>query len=596
MVTAAALLLGACGDDMYDNSPNEPLKLSIDSITVDLRAQTVTIGVTARDASWTVTGNPGWCIISPASGDVGISQVTVALTSNDPEEIEGASMRQATLTFTSDGSEKTVEIRQLNTEITLPNEHADKTINQAIHEELKDWYYNGEPRSVRADFNQSYYDFYNNYLENLSLNTFDGNVWATGNERFLYSYIEKNHAGTSSSTIPPLNYGMEFDLHEFDGKLVGRILYVVERSPAARAGLRRGDWFYKVNGHQLGNWIETATGKYQYNRLIDSLVHPVAGENPELGMLALRPSLALVDEGRTIAVQPENFANNPILHTQVIEESRLAVLGGDMTYTGYMMYNSFDPAYQTQLVATFRDVFKNRPEGEELDNFILDLRYNKNGSVETAELLGNLLVGDVPGVAGKTFAEYRFDRDNTLAQTRTARFESHSSGIGVDTVFVLTSPYTAGASELLINALRGLDQQTEVKLVVIGAVTQGLAAGMVKRTYRPGNEWEYSAWMLACRPYNDARQGDYMYGLVPNGGEVDEWDRSNNGANIKWSGTWGWKGIPGSEDKLLERAVQMIKGSQNIPLGAVVNSAQRQRKDLPREFCFPTNMMIMVDN
>jgi hypothetical protein len=147
---------------------------------------------------------------------------------------------------------------------------------------------------------------------------------------------------------------------------------------------------------------------------------------------------------------------------------------------------------------------------------------------------------------------------------------------------------------LLINALRGLDQNV-VKLVVVGETTAGLAAGMVKRTVpdpnpnAEGGPWEYSAWILAFRCQNAEGLGDYTYGLVPNS-EVNEMER---GDNMKWSTTWEWKGTAGStEDPLIKRAVDIIKGRQLMPAGVVVNAAKRSRTGAPREFCYPANMTI----
>ncbi len=491
-----------------------------------------------------MTGDEEWCVVSPASGDKGVTRVTVAFASNNPAEIEGALPRNALFTFSSGESQKTVVVEQLIT-IIDPNPNPDAGVNLKIHELLADWYYNGEARDAPADYNQYYDQFFFNFLSReLKRNeNFEGNTWAKNGdyyeERYLYSYIERNPTGTAltADLQPPLNYGMEFDLNEYDGRLVGRILYVEPGSPAAAANLKRGDWFYKVNGTVLGNW-QTDYGDFgwHYNRMIDTLVNPIEGISPTLGMLSFRAAQrALVDEGVTVTLTPAYHRNPPILGAHVFREERLPENSGDFVNVGYLMYNNFDYAYRDDLEAVFRDVFKPGVGGEPLDAFILDLRYNKNGSVEMAELMGNLLVGNTEGVADKLFSNYEFDKGNPKAPARTeAKFAPHQYGIGVGTVYVITSRYTAGASELLINALRGLDQNV-VKLVVVGESTQGLAAGMVKQTiaHPTDPEWEYSAWMLAFRCSNGTEYRDYTWGLVPNGGTVDEWSR-DIGCGVKY--------------------------------------------------------------
>ncbi len=47
---AVVLSVLSCGDDTFDNSIDEPLKISVDTIIVSRNKQSVSIGVTARDA------------------------------------------------------------------------------------------------------------------------------------------------------------------------------------------------------------------------------------------------------------------------------------------------------------------------------------------------------------------------------------------------------------------------------------------------------------------------------------------------------------------------------------------------------------------
>ncbi|MDR1671030.1 MAG: hypothetical protein LBR57_00750 [Alistipes sp.] len=587
-----ALSVASCGDDMYDNSIDQPIKLSMDALTVDLTEQTVNLAVTARDGAWTVTGAPGWLTVSPSSGERGVSRVTLSFAAYEDGSgtDEDVPARTATLLFSSGEARREMVVSQLSTVITPPNVDPDYEVNAEIHALLAEWYYNGEPkRDVKDGFNQLYnqkYDeFYFKYLSNLSLNELERNSWAVDNEDVIHSYIERTPSNVSS-TLPRLNYGMEFDMVEFKGRVVGRVLYVEPGSPAANAGLNRGDWFWKVNGVQMQNY-ETNSGWLQYNRLIDTLVHPVRGESPRLGMLSYRSvSGDLVDEGVVRTLTPANHANEPILATQVFSDTRLAALGGQEVTVGYMMYNNFNSDGEEKLINTFRRDFA----GAGLDYFILDLRYNKTGSARMAELMGNLLVGNIPGVAGQTFARYRSDGNSSSSLNRTVPFATHTAGIAADTLFILTSRHTAGPAELLINALRGLDQSV-VKLVTVGETTRGLSAGMVRRDYTPSGQWKYSAWMLACHCYNAAGNGDWAYGLMPNGMAVDEWKGNEN---LRWSATWGYKyGVNlQSQDQFLRYAVEMIRGSHEIPAKNVENSDKRQLPGLRREFCFPANLMM----
>ncbi len=597
-----ATLAACAGDDMYDNSPDGPLELSQDHITVGKSATTVNLGVTAREATWTLSGVEDWFSINPSSGPQGITTIVITFTENadpnpepdpddppdpDPDDPEpepdpdtdtdtepqtrATETRTATLTFSSGGVTKTVTIEQLPTDVTPPVQSPEYDVNKQIHEDLLNvWYYNGETRNAKADYNQSYKNFYESYLKTLTRNTLEGNTWSQNNDRYLYSYIERDPSG--------LNYGMEFDLGNYDGKLVGRILYVEPEGPAAQAGLKRGDWFWKVNDQQMFNQINTA-GRLQYNDRIDTLVNPIADFSPKLGMLTFRPFAAqLLDEGRTVTLTPTQFKGNPILGSQLIRQNNLA---GEPTLTGYLMLNSFEPGYETEITSIFAG-FK---EGA-VTSMILDLRYNKTGTAATAELVGNLIV---PAEAAEmTFARYEFADGEAADSNHISKFEPHESSIGVPLVFVLTSSHTSGAAELLINALRGLEPV--VKVVVVGDVTEGMNVGMVhKRITATETGHQYDVWMAAWRTYNANGDGNYGYGLTPNGGTLNEWQ----GDNVLWSDTWEWKGWEGAtEDPLLERAMEFVRGISPLPTSRVLDNPSRKRSGFPRQFSVKANMLL----
>ncbi len=581
-VAAALLGLGACSDDMYNNAPGEPLELSQEKITVGRGATTVNVGVTARNAGWQMSGGAEWLTTDPKSGPQGVTPIVITFEENTlPEDAEDPeaepTTRRATLTFTAGSETKTIEIEQLGIHITPPRQSPEWELNKRVHEELLNpWYYNGETRTTPGDYNQGYKSFYETYLSTLRQNPLDGNVWARDSKRYLYSYIERDPSG--------LNYGMEFDLGNYDGKLVGRVMWVGEGSPAATAGLKRGDWFWKVNNIQLQNYINTA-GRYQYNDRIDTLVHPVEGFSPRLSMLTFQPFASrLIDEGRTVDLTTSEWEGSPILGTPQVIEAH--TLDGEVVRTGYLALRSFDPEYETDIVRTFTEM-----KAAEVEVFVLDVRYSKTGTAKMANVVGNLLVP--AEAAGQTFARFQYAEGEAAANNATWSFEPHESSVGVPLVFVLTSGHTTGAAELLINALRGLDQGM-VKLVVIGDVTEGMNTGMVRKEITAeveGEQHTYAVWIAAFRCFNAAGNGAYEYGFTPNGGAVNEWQ----GNGILWNDGWGWKGWEGAtEDPLLRRAMDMVMGITAVPNGGVLESRSRQQAGYPRDY-LPRASMTLGD-
>ncbi len=570
MLSAVALAGGfsSCFEGYSDNSPNEALQLSVTGILVSKDATTVHIGVTARNAGWTLTGDEDWCPASASSGDAGSSEVVIAFLAN-----EGDESRETVLVFVSGDVRKEIPVQQLSTEIPLPDQNPEYPVNKAIHDDiLKNWYYwNEEVESTPADYNQGYRSFYESYLKYLTKNKqFDGNVWSFDTERYLYSYVERWPRGTSESGIPRLNYGMEFEITDYNNKMVCRILYVLDKSPAAKAGLKRGDWFWKVNDRMM--W----TDNYQYQNVLDTLIHPVRGESPVLGMLTFKSyAYQLVDDKKTVTVSSANFQASPILFEQIIDR---VDINRNATKTGYLAYLAFDPAYQTELINAF-----GRFKTAGVTSLILDLRYNKRGTVEMAELMANLIIPE--SLNGSVFAKYVF---NGMHGEQTSTLQAHAGSVGLTTVFVLTSGHTAGASELLINGLKGIDGMT---VVMVGDITEGMNVGMVERTYRT-DDYEYDVYPVAFRCYNGKDEGNYEFGLSPNGEKVNEWQ----GDNIKWRDAFdGWQGVPGkTEDQLLLKALNYIVGNTPMPVNPVLYSTSRQRSGYPRDFTVQMSMTIDI--
>ncbi len=454
------VLLVSCKDDMYDNSPNEPLKISQTKVTVGEKSTTIYISIYSRYDAWELSEVPEWCAISPASGDRGMTQkVTLEFAPNIETEAE---TRTATLTVTAGSVQKTIEIEQLDVELANPNDDPDKSLNKRIHEEyLKKWYYNSKAVGGLADYNNNYKSFFESYLIFRDDNTLDGKSWEDKQaakemkipERYLYSHIERKPAAKAS--LVPLNFGMEFELINGStysaNDIVARILYVMKGSPAEKAGLKRGDWFNEVNGITMQNYIRNNL-KAQYNERIDSLVNPIEGVSPVLTMLNFRSSMGtLHHSGNTVTITPERYHGSPILYSN----SLTGPIGlikktpdETPTFTGYLVYNGFDPAFRQELIDEFGR-FKN----QQLTHFILDLRYSKTGTVEMAKLMADLLVPEA--ARGKIFARYEFG-DNAPQKNIEALFEPHANSLGMSTVFILTSKFTSGAAELLINALTGI--------------------------------------------------------------------------------------------------------------------------------------------
>lgn len=292
-----------------------------------------------------------------------------------------------------------------------------------------------------------------------------------------YEEYEAARLGTSRS------FGFRFGLAQEVAStgvrtenVFGYVQYVVRNSPAEEAGLKRGDIFRAINGENL-----TLTN---YLRLLDKDVYDLSLAN----VLRNDTGYQLRNTDKTILVRSEIFNENP-LHT-----FRMYNFGSKTV--GYLLYNSFRFNFHEDLNNRF-GTFK----ANDVDELVLDLRYNGGGSLLTSALLASM----ISGVSGNSiFAELRYSNKRAVNNFPFPFFEYvpiyDESGVlqsentvlnslGLSRVYILASSRTASASETLINGLKPYG----VEVIVIGTSTVGKDEGSItvydapKASYSPRN-------------------------------------------------------------------------------------------------------------
>ncbi|MDY2641983.1 MAG: S41 family peptidase, partial [Mediterranea sp.] len=213
---------------------------------------------------------------------------------------------------------------------------------------------------------------------------------------------------------------------------------------------------------------------------------------------------------------------NPVLKAQVETVSGHKV--------GYLFYTRFDGGYDQELLDELK---KFKQEG--ITDLVLDLRYNLGGHVVSANLLATCIAGSA--CEGKAFVEYRFNDTRMKALGNKRKVELFGEKLSDDALksqladcqlnlsrlYVIVSDETASASELVINALEGID----LDLFLIGTPTMGKNVGMEVITVGKGEvkgndlEKKYQIAPITFQTYNAKGFGDYEKGFVPNM-EVDE--------------------------------------------------------------------------
>jgi C-terminal processing protease CtpA/Prc len=221
-------------------------------------------------------------------------------------------------------------------------------------------------------------------------------------------------------------------------------------SPAADAGLRRGDTIVSIDGYPPLAIIEGALA-----------VVNTAGVDRTFDVVDASGTR------RSFTVQSKFFRLQPIAASQVMDATR----NGQPIKLGYLAYNQFTQYTTWQLGI---DVAQMAKSG--VSEMVLDLRYNGGGAVVTSRDLASMLSGSQTD--GATFAKLLFN-DKHAEENLTVRFDTAAERFtqpieGLKRLVVITSGGTASASEMLINGLRPFMQ-----VVLVGDRTYGKPYGFV---------------------------------------------------------------------------------------------------------------------
>lgn len=321
-----------------------------------------------------------------------------------------------------------------------------------------------------------------------------------------YSYVE------STATLPTPDtesfsrsflqrtstYGFDFELMNdptgVSSHVFARVLYVLPQSPASEAGLQRGDWISAVGRDELTaqNYGYLMTGgATSFAR--ESLVFDSENNASWVAFDTLQ-----VGPARRVEINP--FQVDTVYH---IAGRKIA----------YLMYNEFSTGPNNQAEDTeYREQMRQRFarfRQEAPDAFILDLRYNPGGYLSCATDLASYLA---PAAAlGKVFCTTKY---NNLTEPQEVDFPLNAAlageNLNLSKLYVLTSLFTASASEAVINGLRpyfGNDN-----LVVIGETTEGKNVAM--QPYQD-KRFPFIVWPVVAYVLNAEGSAHYARGIQP---------------------------------------------------------------------------------
>lgn len=270
---------------------------------------------------------------------------------------------------------------------------------------------------------------------------------------------------------------------------------VTPNTPAALAGIKRGDSIYSIDGaiFQTTNDLDTL------NR---GLSPPTIGESHTF---VLTPA----DGGarKTVVLTSAAVTIRPVSVSGVINTASGKV--------GYIAFHTFNTFTAEKAIA---DAFAGLAASGGITDLVLDLRYNGGGYVFIAAQTAFMIAGNAR-TAGKNFEIYKTNDKKPFGPEESEAFYNVGSGftggvasgqplpaLNLRRVFVLTSAGSCSASEALINGLRGID----VEVIQIGRQTCGKPYAF-KATGNCGT----TNFSIQFTGVNQKGAGDYTDGFAP---------------------------------------------------------------------------------
>jgi carboxyl-terminal processing protease len=354
---------------------------------------------------------------------------------------------------------------------------------------------------------QTYYYWADNIPSkyNLALkpDTFFESLLYTTEDRF--SWIEDD----AQTLINSLNgvtksCGFEMKLYLMQSgstNIIGQVTYVAPNTPASKGGLVRGDLFTKVNGSTLTT--------SNYSTLLSS-------DNLALGLVTYDGTTTTARN--TISMVAEQIEEDPVVLDTVYTIGSSTI--------GYFVYKNFisDPGDDTEKYDKEMEAAFGRFKAKGIDELILDFRFNTGGAITSAIKLASLVGKDV--TTSDVFVHYQYN--NLLNTELTKEYgadyfyekfvsEANSVGSQISRVTILTSNWTASASELIINGLRPY-----MTVNLVGQTTYGKNVGSIT-IYDKTGKINWAMQPIILKLFNKLDQSDYT-----NGFSVDYTNYDNN--------------------------------------------------------------------
>jgi carboxyl-terminal processing protease len=309
-----------------------------------------------------------------------------------------------------------------------------------------------------------------------------------------------------------------------------RVVQTFDGSPAADAGMARGDYIEAINGRTTADLLSTGGMSTIFGP--DEVGVPVT--------MAWRTPGGPQQQATLV----KRLVTIPTVSTVAVYK-----VGG--LRVGYIFFRNFVTPSIEALNAAFDQLLV-----EGATDLVLDLRYNGGGFVSVAQHLGSLIGGR--STSGETLVRFTHNDKNT-ARNDSVPFEDKPNALEVPQLVVITTGGSASASELIINGLRPF-----MNVTVVGSRTFGKPVGQYN--------FDFCAKVLFPVSFvgeNAAGEADYFDGIPADCAAPDDLDHAIGDTN---------------EASLAEALSFLRTGRCSATAGAEAEIQSRQRVELPEPY------------
>jgi len=386
-------------------------------------------------------------------------------------------------------------------------------VNKWIYDGMSLAYYWSDKMIEPEDYNQSPLSFFDALLYRYHPST------APDGDRFSFIRSDYVNLLNTFSGLHSREIGFDYQLYlrsENDKAIVGQVTYVKPNTPAQDAGVQRGWWFDQIGGVALNtdNYIDILKNLPAEVSL--RFLYRPPRQFPENFDAYLN---AMYKDTLTFAVL-DNYAENPNFLDTVYRIGNKKI--------AYFVYNffAFDSGDKSDRFLVEMNESFGRFKTLDVDELVLDLRYNSGGYVMMSTYLSSMILPELS--PDKVFCYFRYNdylqslydrqygKDYLLMNFEEKFFPTGSgqavmiNNLNLKRLIVLTGEYTASASEQLINGLR-----VYMPVILIGKTTYGknVSSLSIYEQNNPKNRWGIQP--IVAKVFNSLGESDYTAGFKP---------------------------------------------------------------------------------